>query len=147
MPRLKGIDSHRKSGTGKNQVRQQTASRDKRCFNCKCSHSKKNELLSTVTPVPPTLNNSVINPPQLSSVSQQSSISSQNTTHESQASSILRWTSPDPTSTMPPPSTKNISRNIYICMVDVYKLKPAQRQKHAVVLLQYYFELCNTNEP
>ena len=32
-------------------------------------------------------------------------------------------------------------------MVDVYKLTPAQRQQHAVMLLQHYHELCNTNDP
>ena len=29
----------------------------------------------------------------------------------------------------------------------MYKLKPAQRQEHAVMLLQHYHELCNTNDP
>ena len=32
-------------------------------------------------------------------------------------------------------------------MVDVSKLKPAQQQQHAVMLLQHYHELCNTNNP
>ena len=32
-------------------------------------------------------------------------------------------------------------------MVDVSKLTPAQRQQHAVMLLQHYHELCNTNDP
>ena len=32
-------------------------------------------------------------------------------------------------------------------MVDVSKLTPTQRQQHAVMLLQHYHELCNTNEP
>ena len=49
--------------------------------------------------------------------------------------------------TMPPPSTNNGSRNIYGCMVDVSKLTPAQQQQHAVMLLENYHELCNTNEP
>ena len=31
-------------------------------------------------------------------------------------------------------------------MVDVSKLKPPQRQQHAVMLLQHYHELCNTND-
>ena len=48
---------------------------------------------------------------------------------------------------MPPPSTNNGSRNIYGCMVNVYKLTPAQRQQHAVMLLQHYHKLCNTNDP
>ena len=39
------------------------------------------------------------------------------------------------------------SRNIYGCMVDVSKLTPAQRQQHAVMLLEHYHELCNTNKP
>ena len=48
---------------------------------------------------------------------------------------------------MPPASTKNGGRNIYGCMVDVSKLTPEKRQHHAVMLLQHYHELCNTNEP
>ena len=32
-------------------------------------------------------------------------------------------------------------------MVAVSKLTPAQRQQHAVMLLQHYHELCNTNDP
>ena len=48
---------------------------------------------------------------------------------------------------MPPPSTDNGSCNIYGCMVDVSKLTPAQQQQHAALLLQYYHEFCNTNEP
>ena len=100
-----------------------------------------------VITVPHLLNESVINPPQLSSVSQHSSRYSHNTTHELQDSSIPGWTSPDPPNTMPPPSTNNKSRNIYGCMVDVSKLTPAQRQKHAVMLLHNYHELFNTNEP
>ena len=48
---------------------------------------------------------------------------------------------------MPPPSTNNGSHNIYGCMVDVTKLTPAQQQQHAVMLLEHYHELCNTNDP
>ena len=92
-------------------------------------------------------NDSVINPTQLSLVRQQSSRSSHNTTHELQASSIPGRTSPDPSNTMPTPSTNNGSRNIYGCMVDVSKLTLSQRQQHAVMLLQHYHELCNTNDP
>ena len=32
-------------------------------------------------------------------------------------------------------------------MVDVYKLTPAQLQQHALMLIQYYHKLCNTNDP
>ena len=32
-------------------------------------------------------------------------------------------------------------------MVDVSKLTPAQRQKHAVILIEHYHKLCNKNEP
>ena len=98
-------------------------------------------------PVPSTLNYLVMNPPQLSSVCQQSYRSSPNPTHELQAYLVPGWTSPDPSNTMPPPSTNNGSCNIYGCMVDVSKLTPSQRQQHAVMLLQHYHELCNTNEP
>ena len=79
MPRPKGIGSCHKSGTGKNQDRQRTTPSDNRCFNRKDINSKSNEFSSLVRPVPPPLNNSVINPPQLSVVGQQSSSSSQNT--------------------------------------------------------------------
>ena len=106
-----------------------------------------NELSSPVIPIPPPLNDLVINPTQLSSVCQHSSRSSQNTMHELQDSSMPSRTSLYPPNTMPLTSTKNVSRNIYGFMVDVYKLTPAQRQQHAVMLLQHYHELCNTNEP
>ena len=133
-------------------VRQQSSSsshntpRNNRCFNIKDSNSKRNDLQSLVKPVHPTLNDSVINPTQLSLFCQQSSSSSHNTTHELQASSITGGTSPDPSNTMPLPSTNNVSRNIYECMVDVSKLTLSQRQQHDVMLLQYYHELCNKNE-
>ena len=64
-----------------------------------------------------------------------------------QAYSIHGGTSDDLYNTMPPASTKNGSHNIYGCMVDVFKLKPAQRQQHVVMLLQNYHNLCNTNNP
>ena len=48
---------------------------------------------------------------------------------------------------MPPPSTNNGSRDIYGCMVNLSKLTPEQRQNNAVMLLQHYHGLCNTNEP
>ena len=32
-------------------------------------------------------------------------------------------------------------------MVDVSKLTPSQREQHAVMLLEHYHELCNTNDP
>ena len=32
-------------------------------------------------------------------------------------------------------------------MVDVSKLTPEKRQQHAVMLLQHYHKLCNTNDP
>ena len=98
-------------------------------------------------PTLPPWNYPFINPTQLSSVRQQSSSSSPNTTHELQASSIPGQTSPDPSNTMPPTSTNDGSHNIYGCMGDVSKLTPAQRQQHSVMLLEHYHELCNTNEP
>ena len=97
--------------------------------------------------VPHPLNDSVINTTQLYLVRLQSSSSSYDTTHELQASSIPRRTSPDPSNNMPPLSTKNGGRNIYGCMVDVSKLTTAQRQQHAIMLLQHYHEWCNTNYP
>ena len=95
----------------------------------------------------PPWNDPFINPTKLSSFRQQSSRSSHKTTHELQASSIPGRTSHDPSNTMPPPSTNNGSRNIYGCMVDVSKLTPEQRQQHAVMLLENYHDLCNTNDP
>ena len=95
----------------------------------------------------PPWNDPFINTTQLSSVRQQSSSSSPISTHELQASSIPGRTSIYPSNTMPPPSTNNGSRNIYVCVVDVSKLTPAQQQQHAVKLLQHYHELCNTNDP
>ena len=83
----------------------------------------------------------------MSYVCQQKSISSYNTEHEFQASSISGRTSPDPSNTIPPPSNNNGSRNVYGCMVDVSKLKPAQQQQHAIILLQHYCKLCNRNDP
>ena len=120
---------------------------DNRCFNSKDSNSKSNELPSLVIPVPTPLNDSFINTPHISSVLQKSYIYSHNTTHELQASSIPSQTSPDPSNTMPPPSTNNGNLNIHRYMVDVSKLTPAQQQQHAVMLLQNYPELCNTNDP
>ena len=120
---------------------------DNKCLNRNHSKSKSNDLSSPVIPVPPILNDSIVNPPQLSYFWQQSSSSSQNTKHELQASSIPGRTSPDPSNAMPPPSTNNVSCNIYGCMIDLSKLTPAKRQHHAVMLLQHYHELCNTNDP
>ena len=122
MQRFKGIVSRHKNGTGNNQGRQQTNPRDNRYFILNKCHSKSKESSLPVISVSPPLNDSVINPTQLSSVCQQSSISSHNTTPEFQASSIPVRTSPDPSNTMPPPSTNNGSRNIYGCIVDVSKL-------------------------
>ena len=120
---------------------------DNQCLNSNHSNSKSNDLSSLVIPMLPSWNDSFINPTRMSYVCQQSSSSSHNTTHELQASSIPGRTSPDPSNTMPPPSTNNGSRNIYGCMVNVSKLTPAQRQQHAVMLLQHYHKLCNTNDP
>ena len=201
MPRPKGINSFHKSGTGNNQGRQRTTPYDSRCFNCedihsksnyfsspmipvppplnksvinppqissvrqqssrssqnntrdnrcfnsKYSNSKSNYLSSLVTPVPPPFNDSFINPPQLSSVFQQSSRSSQNTITELQSSSTPGRTSPYPSNTMPTPSTKHGISNIYGWMVDVSNLTPSQWQQNAVMLLGNYHELCNTNYP
>ena len=72
-----------------------------------------------------------------------------NTTHELQASSIPGRTSPDTSNTMSLPSTNNGGRDIYGYMIDVSKLTLAQQQQqqYAVMLLQHYHELCNTNDP
>ena len=80
---------------------------DSKCLGSNQSNSKSNELLSPVIPMLPPCNDPFINPTQLSLVHQQSSSSSLNTTHDLQASSIPGRTSPDPSNTMPPPSTNN----------------------------------------
>ena len=98
-------------------------------------------------PVPTPLNDSVINPPQLHFVCKQSSSYSQNKMPDSQASSIPGRNSADLSNTMPLSSTKNGSRNIYGCMVDASKLTSEKRQKHDVMLLHNYHELCNTDDP
>ena len=121
--------------------------RDNKCLDSNHINSKSNELLSPVIPKLTPCNYPFINPTQMSSVRQNSSISSPNTTHELQDSSIPGRTSPDPSNTMPQLSTNDGSRSIYVCMVDVYKLTPAQRQQHAVMLLDHYHELCNMNDP
>ena len=121
--------------------------RDKKCLDSNHINSEINELSSPVIPKLPPWNDPFINTTQLSPVCQQSSSSSPNTTHELQASSIPSQTSPDPSNTTPPPSTNTGSRNIYGCMVDFSKLTPAQRQQHAIMLLERYHELCNTNDP
>ena len=48
---------------------------------------------------------------------------------------------------MPPLPTNDGNHNIYGCMVDVSTLTHLQRQPQAVMLLEHYHELCNTNEP
>ena len=122
--------------------------RDKQCFNSKGSNSKSNYLPSPVLHGPPLLNDSVINPTQMSSVCHQSSRSTHNTTHELQASSIPGQTSPGPSNTIPPPSTNNVGHNIYGCLVGVSKLTPAQQQQQrSIMLLQNYHELCIMNDP
>ena len=93
VPRFKVIGSRHKSGTGNNQGRQQTTPCDNRCSNCKDSHSKINKFSSLVISVSPPLNNSVINPYQLSSVFQQSSISSHNTPRDNRCFNIKDSTS------------------------------------------------------
>ena len=60
----------------------QNTPRNNRCYTSKESNSKINDFPSLVIPVPPTLNDSVINPTHLSLVRQQSSSSSHNTTRD-----------------------------------------------------------------
>ena len=80
VPRSKkGLGRYHKSETGKNQGRRRTTPRDNRGFNRNDCHSKSNEFSLPVISVLLPLNNSVINPPQLSSVCQKSSRSSHNT--------------------------------------------------------------------
>ena len=83
MPRSKkGLGRCHKSGTGNNQDRRQTTPSDNRGFNRNDCHSKSIEMSLLVISVSLPLNNLVINPPQLSSVCQQSSSTSHNSTHD-----------------------------------------------------------------
>ena len=91
--------------------------RDNQCFNSKDSNSKSNYFSSPVILVPPPLNDSVINTTHLSSVCQQSPRSSYNTTHKLQAYSIPGRNSPDPSNTMPPPSSKNTRLTVSVCVL------------------------------
>ena len=89
MPRSKkGLGRCHKSGTGNNEGRQRTTPRDNWGFNCNDCHSRSNKLSLTVISVSLPLNNSVINPPQLSSFCQQSSRSSHNTPRDNQCINI-----------------------------------------------------------
>ena len=83
MPRSKkGLGRFNKRVTVNNQGRLRTTPRDNRGFNRNYCHSKINEISLPVISVSLPLNNSVINPPQLSSVCHQSSRSSPNSTRD-----------------------------------------------------------------
>ena len=85
MPRSKkNIGRCHKSGTGNNQGRRQTTPRDNRGFNRNDCHSKSIKMSLPVIYFSLPLNNSVINPPQLSSVCHQSSRSSHNSPHDNE---------------------------------------------------------------
>ena len=85
MPRSKkGLGRCHKSGTGNNQGRRQTTPRDNRGFNRNDFHSKSNKLSLSVISVSLPLDNSVINPPQMYLVCQQSFRSSHNTPRDNQ---------------------------------------------------------------
>ena len=77
----KGVGRCHKSVTGNNQGRRRTTPRDNRGFNRNGYHSKSIGMSLPVISVSLPLNHSVINPPQLSSVCQQSSRSSHNCPH------------------------------------------------------------------
>ena len=73
MPRSKkGLGRWHKSGTRNNQGRRRTTPRDNQVSNCNNCHSKIIETSLTAIYVYLPLNNSVINPPQMLSVCQQS---------------------------------------------------------------------------
>ena len=73
-----------KSGTGNNQGRRRTTPRDNRGFNRNEFRSKSIEMSLPVISFSLPLNNSVINPHQLSSVCHQSYRSSHNSPHENE---------------------------------------------------------------
>ena len=73
MPRSKkGLGRCHKIGTGNNKGRRRTTPRDNQGFNRNNCHSKSIEMSLPVIYVSLPLNNSVINPPQMSSVCQHS---------------------------------------------------------------------------
>ena len=73
VPRSKkGLGRWHKSGTGNNQGRRRTTPRNNQVYNCNDCHSKSIETSLTAISVYLTLNNSVINPPQMLSVFQHS---------------------------------------------------------------------------
>ena len=78
----KGLGRCHKSGIGNNQGRRRTTPRDNRGFNRNDCHSKSIKMSLPVISVSLPLNNSVVNPPHLSSVCQQSSRSSHNSPHD-----------------------------------------------------------------
>ena len=80
----KGLGRFQNSGRGNNQGRRRTTPCDYQGFNRNESHSKRNYFSLPVISISLPLNNSVINPPQLSSVFQQSSRSSHNTPRDNQ---------------------------------------------------------------
>ena len=85
MPRSKkGLGRCHKSGTGKNQGRRWTTPCNNRGFNRNNCHSKSINMSLLVISVSLPFNNSVINPPQLSSVCQLSSRSSHNSPHDNE---------------------------------------------------------------
>ena len=79
MPRSKkGLGRCHESGTGNNQGRRRTTPCDNWGLNCNDCHSKSNDMSLPVISVSLLLTNLVINPPNLSSVCQQSSRSPHN---------------------------------------------------------------------
>ena len=84
----KGLGRCHKSGTRKNQGRPRTTPRDNRGFNHNDCHSKSIEMSLSVISVYLPLNNSVANPPQMSSVCQQSYRSSHNSHYDKKCLNI-----------------------------------------------------------
>ena len=85
MPRSKkGLGRCHKSGTGNNQGSRRTTPRDNQGFNSNDCHSKSIDIPLPVISVSLPLNNSVINPTELSSVCPQSSRSSHSSPHENE---------------------------------------------------------------
>ena len=94
----KGLGRCHKSGTENNQGRRRTTPRDNRGFNCNDCHSKSIKISLPVISVSLPLNDSVINPPQLSSVCHQSSRSSHINPHDNKCldSNQIKSKSNDP---------------------------------------------------
>ena len=176
MPRSnKGLRRCHKSGTGNNQGRRRTTPRNNRGFNSNKCHSKSIKMSLPVISVSLPLNNSVINPPQVSSVCQQSksnemsatvipmlplwndpvinptdlSLVSQQSSSSSHNTTHELQSSSIPGRTSPDPSSTMLPLSTTDGNRNIYgfMVDVSKLTPAHVMLLQHYHELCYTNDP